>query len=67
MVHEDRTRLQGLIEADATHSGGPAKGKAGRGVGRQSTKVWWLDPSRFFPTRPMMVGEENEPGAFGYR
>ena len=32
MVHEDRTRLQGLIEADETHIGGPAKGKAGRGV-----------------------------------
>lgn len=32
MVNEDRTRLHGLIEADETHIGGPAKGKAGRGV-----------------------------------
>lgn len=32
MVNEQRTRLSGLIEADETHIGGPAKGKSGRGV-----------------------------------
>lgn len=32
MVNDDRTQLTGLIEADETHIGGPAKGKSGRGV-----------------------------------
>lgn len=32
MVNESRTRLSGLIEADETFVGGPAKGKKGRGV-----------------------------------
>lgn len=32
MVNENRTKLAGLIEADETFIGGPAKGKKGRGV-----------------------------------
>lgn len=33
MVNDNRSRLSGLIEADETFIGGPAKGKRGRGVG----------------------------------
>jgi transposase-like protein len=32
MVNDQRTKLSGLVEADETHVGGPAKGKRGRGV-----------------------------------
>jgi hypothetical protein len=32
MVHDSRSRLSGLIEADETFIGGPIKGKKGRGV-----------------------------------
>ena len=32
MLNEERTCLSGLIEAGETYSGGPAKGKTGRGV-----------------------------------
>ncbi len=32
MVHDTRSRLSGLIEADEAFVGGPAKGKRGRGV-----------------------------------
>jgi len=39
MVNESRTRLQGLIEADETHVGGPAKGKTGRGVAAAKDKT----------------------------
>jgi hypothetical protein len=39
MVNENRTRLQGLIEADETHIGGPAKGKTGRGVAAAKHKT----------------------------
>jgi hypothetical protein len=39
MVNESRTRLHGLIEADETHVGGPAKGKTGRGVGAAKDKT----------------------------
>src|SRR3990170_5518728 len=32
MVHDARSRLSGLVEADETFVGGPIKGKKGRGV-----------------------------------
>ncbi len=32
MVRQDREFLRGVVEADETHVGGPAKGKKGRGV-----------------------------------
>ncbi len=38
MVRDNRTLLAGLIEADETHVGGPAKGKKGRGVGASPNK-----------------------------
>lgn len=38
MVNENRTALSGLIEADETHIGGPAKGKKGRGVAADANK-----------------------------
>lgn len=39
MVNLDRTPLSGLIEADETHIGGPAKGKRGRGVRTSANKT----------------------------
>jgi transposase-like protein len=39
MVNTDRSRLSGLIEADETHVGGPAKGKKGRGVREAKNKT----------------------------
>jgi hypothetical protein len=38
MVNENRMLLSGLIEADETFVGGPAKGKRGRGVAASSNK-----------------------------
>lgn len=38
MVNETRTKLSGLVEADETIVGGPAKGKKGRGVILASNK-----------------------------
>jgi hypothetical protein len=38
MVSDARTPLSGLIEADETFIGGPAKGKRGRGVGAGKSK-----------------------------
>lgn len=38
-VNLDRSPLSGLIEADETHIGGPAKGKKGRGVGDATNKT----------------------------
>jgi hypothetical protein len=32
MVWPDRAPLRGVVEADETHVGGPAKGREGRGV-----------------------------------
>jgi len=39
MVHDARSQLTGLIEADETLIGGPAKGKRGRGAGHKSLVV----------------------------
>jgi len=39
MVNADRRPLSGLIEADETHVGGPAKGKKGRGVREGKNKT----------------------------
>jgi hypothetical protein len=38
MVNDNRSKLTGLIEADETHIGGPAKGKKGRGVAAAENK-----------------------------
>ena len=38
MVNDNRTPLQGVVEADETIVGGPAKGKKGRGVTRAAHK-----------------------------
>lgn len=38
MVNDTRTKLSGLIEADETFIGGPAKGKKGRGVASHANK-----------------------------
>ena len=38
MVNDSRTKLSGLIEADETFIGGPAKGKKGRGVTDSANK-----------------------------
>jgi len=38
MVNDTRTKLEGLIEADETFIGGPAKGKKGRGVASADNK-----------------------------
>lgn len=38
MVHDARSQLAGLIEADETFLGGPAKGKKGRGVAKAEHK-----------------------------
>lgn len=39
MVNDHRTPLTGLVEADETHVGGPAKGKSGRGVAAAKNKT----------------------------
>lgn len=39
MVRQGRELLRGVIEADETHIGGPAKGKKGRGVRESVTKT----------------------------
>lgn len=39
MINAERTPLSGLIEADETHIGGPAKGKKGRGVREAQNKT----------------------------
>lgn len=39
MVRDGRELLQGVIEADETHVGGPAKGKKGRGVRAAENKT----------------------------
>ena len=39
LEYKERTRLSGLIEADETHIGGPAKGKTGRGVAAATHKT----------------------------
>ncbi len=39
MLNEERTCLSGLIEADETYGGGPAKGKTGRGVAAAKHKT----------------------------
>lgn len=39
MINTDRKPLSGLIEADETHIGGPAKGKVGRGVRSAKNKT----------------------------
>ncbi len=39
MLNVERTPLSGLIEADETHVGGPAKGKKGRGVKEAKNKT----------------------------
>ncbi len=40
MLNVERTPLSGLIEADETHIGGPAKGKKGRGVREAKNKTF---------------------------
>ncbi len=39
MVRTDREPLKGVVEADETHVGGPAKGRKGRGVREAATKT----------------------------
>lgn len=39
MVRVDRDKLSGIVEADETHIGGPAKGKKGRGVKSSPNKT----------------------------
>lgn len=39
MVRQDREPLRGVVEADETHVGGPAKGRKGRGVKEAATKT----------------------------
>ena len=39
MVASNRERLSGVVKADETHIGGPAKGKKGRGVAAANKKT----------------------------
>lgn len=39
MVRQERESLRGVVEADETHVGGPAKGKKGRGVRSATSKT----------------------------
>ena len=67
MINEERTRLSGLIEADETHIGGPAKGKTGRGVAAASTRPWWRARSKFSRTRTMTGVPESGPAGYACR
>lgn len=53
MVNTDRRPLSGLIEADETHVGGPAKGKKGRGVrgGKNKTLIGGAVETVIFTTK----------------